>query len=126
IKWNPNGWIFTPDGVHTGQKLLSCRPATTVKWVHEHLWTPGTRFILTGSSGGASQIAYSMMYLFVPNPTPNFVDLLLLDSGPPIRNRPRNGSRCERLRYWGSSVRSSDIGRDSHSYANCDTGLRPL
>ena len=78
VKWSANGWTFAQPGVQTGQKLLSCRPATVAKWVHDNLWTPGSRFILTGSSGGSSQVAYSMLYLY----SPNIVDLLIPDSGP--------------------------------------------
>src|SRR5262245_25629186 len=80
VKWPGSGWTFAQPGVQTGQKLLSCRPATTAKWVHDNLWTPGTRYILSGASGGASQVAYSMLYLF----SPNIVDLLIADSGPPM------------------------------------------
>src|SRR5437016_4250313 len=78
VRWSGSGWTFSQLGVQTGQKLLSCRPATVAKWVHDNLWTSGTRYILTGASGGSSQVAYSMLYLY----SPNIVDLLIPDSGP--------------------------------------------
>src|SRR5262249_47236449 len=78
VKWSGSGWMFAQPGVQTGHKLLGCRPATVAKWVHDNLWTNGTRYILSGSSGGASQVAYSMLYLY----SPNIVDLLIPESGP--------------------------------------------
>jgi hypothetical protein len=82
VKWSESGWMFAQPGVQTGHKLLAGRSATVAKWVHDNWWTSGMRFILTGSSGGSSQIAYSMLYLY----SPPIVDLLIPDSGPVLAN----------------------------------------
>jgi len=67
VRWG-TPWLASSPGERAGPAKLGCRPATVVRWVWEHEYTPlGLKrvpgrcgFCVVGSSGGASQVAYSV------------------------------------------------------------------
>jgi hypothetical protein len=89
VSWaDQTPWLQSAQGEQAGPKLLACRPATTIKWVHdnifEQLGSPSTAegvcgFCATGNSGGASQIAYALSFYDVAK----LLDAAVLTSGPP-------------------------------------------
>jgi hypothetical protein len=87
VRWGSQGWLRAGDGEEVGPAQLACRPATVVKWVHDTWYEPlGVTlepgvcgFCLTGTSGGASQIAYALTHFGLAE----FVDAAILTSGPP-------------------------------------------
>jgi hypothetical protein len=75
-------------GEEVGPRVLGCRPATAISWIHDHVYEPiGSSspsqgvcgFCATGNSGGASQIAYAMSFYGVAD----LLDAAVLTSGPP-------------------------------------------
>jgi len=69
------GWT-THEG---GLKKESCRYATLLTWVHDHLHTGG-KFVATGNSGGSAEIGYAMTTWH----RGDILDLAIPTSGPPI------------------------------------------
>jgi hypothetical protein len=76
IKWGGQGWLASAPGVRSGQEALACRPATTIRWVHDNL--AQGRFCLTGNSAGASQVTYAISSYGV------VADVVVPTSGPPM------------------------------------------
>jgi hypothetical protein len=89
VSWaDQTPWLQSAQGEQVGPKLLACRPATTIKWVHDNIFEQlgsGSAadgvcgFCATGNSGGASQIAYAMSFYGVAD----LLDVAVLTSGPP-------------------------------------------
>jgi len=89
VSWaNETPWLQSASGDEVGARLLGCRPATAIKWVHDNIYDPMglsssatgvCGFCLTGNSGGASQIAYSLSFYGVAG----MVDAAVLSGGPP-------------------------------------------
>jgi hypothetical protein len=69
------GWT-THEG---GLKKESCRYATLLTWVHDHLHKEG-KFVATGNSGGSAEIGYAMTTW----QRGDILDLAIPTSGPPI------------------------------------------
>jgi hypothetical protein len=69
LRWR-KGWLNTTAGAMVGPKVLACRPATALHWIHRTLYqplglteSPGRCGIcLAGHSAGASQVAYAVSY----------------------------------------------------------------
>ena len=87
VSW-VDSWLQSASGETVGPKLLGCRPATTIQWTHDNIYEQlgspeggdgRCGFCLTGNSGGASQIAYSMSFYGVAD----LVDAAVLTGGPP-------------------------------------------
>jgi hypothetical protein len=72
--WN-GGWT-THEG---GLRKESCRYATLLTWVHDHLHKGG-KFVATGNSGGSAEIGYAMTTWG----RGEILDLAIPTSGPPI------------------------------------------
>lgn len=72
--WN-GGWT-THEG---GLKKESCRYATLLTWVHDHLHKGG-KFVATGNSGGSAEIGYAMTTWG----RGDILDLAIPTSGPPV------------------------------------------
>jgi hypothetical protein len=89
VSWgDQTPWLQSAPGEQVGPKLLACRPATTIEWVHDNIFEPlglpstaegVCGFCATGNSGGASQIAYAISFYGVAN----LLDAAVLTSGPP-------------------------------------------
>ncbi len=64
------GWAVSEPGEQTGPAHVACRPATTIKWIHDnvylplglHPWAGQCGFCVTGNSGGASAVAYGLPF----------------------------------------------------------------
>jgi hypothetical protein len=69
------GWT-THEG---GLKKESCRYATLLTWVHDHLHKGG-KFVATGNSGGSAEIGYAMTTWG----RGDILDLAIPTSGPPV------------------------------------------
>jgi hypothetical protein len=69
------GWT-THEG---GLRKESCRYATLLTWVHDHLHEGGS-FVATGNSGGSAEIGYALTTWG----RGDILDLAVLTSGPPI------------------------------------------
>ena len=69
------GWT-THEG---GLRKESCRYATLLTWVHDHLHKSG-KFVATGNSGGSAEIAYALTTWG----RGDILDLAVPTSGPPI------------------------------------------
>lgn len=81
-------WLMSSPGEEVGPKVLACRPATSIKWIHDNIYQKLTSpakgkgacgFCATGNSGGASQIAYSLSFYGVAD----LLDAAIMTSGPP-------------------------------------------
>jgi hypothetical protein len=89
VSWSTRTpWLMSAPGEQVGPKLLACRPATSIQWVHDNIYKQLTSpakgkgvcgFCATGNSGGGSQIAYSMSFYGVAD----LLNAAVLTSGPP-------------------------------------------
>lgn len=86
IRW-PTGWLQASAGEEVGPALLACRPASVVSWAHDSIFAPlhlpespgRCGFCVAGSSGGASQVSYSLSFYGLADA----VDEAVIMSGPP-------------------------------------------
>jgi len=69
------GWT-TQEG---GLKKESCRYATLLTWIHDHVHTRG-RFVATGNSGGSAEIGYALTSWG----RGDILDVAIPTSGPPL------------------------------------------
>jgi hypothetical protein len=81
-------WLQSSAGDDAGPLRLGCRPATVIRWIHDNLYqdigAPAggvgeCGFCVTGNSGGASQIGYSLSFYGLDD----VVDAAILSGGPP-------------------------------------------
>jgi hypothetical protein len=80
-------WLGAPKGQAVGPAKLGCRPATLLKWLHDNYFDrmgvdPAPLqcgFCVTGNSGGASQIAYSLAFYGLGD----IIDAAVETGGPP-------------------------------------------
>jgi hypothetical protein len=63
----------------SGWRKQSCRYATLLTWVHDHLHRGG-KLVVTGNSGGAQEIGYALTTWS----RGNILDVAVLTSGPPL------------------------------------------
>lgn len=87
VRWL-SSWLVSSPGEAAGPARLACRPATIVRWLHEHrflpLQTASARvgrcgFCVTGNSGGASQVSYGLSHYGLDA----ILDAVVPTSGPP-------------------------------------------
>jgi hypothetical protein len=92
----PNSWLesHSTDPNEIGPQRMACRPATVIKYLWDEIYKPmldagditdtGCGFCISGNSGGASQIAYSIVYYDLQNPLTHDVQIggLFPTSGP--------------------------------------------
>lgn len=109
-------WLKAPAGEQIGPGALACRPATTIRWAYDHLYQgPATvsergaapcGFCVTGNSGGASQVSYTLSrYGLEP-----LLDAVVPTSGPPHAALAKGCLRNETQRaYWYSTSNARRI-----------------
>jgi hypothetical protein len=107
IKWNLS-WARAPTGVQAGQVALAGRSATVIKWVHDN-WFTGGRFCLTGSSGGAAQVAYAVAAYRLDS----IVDILIPTGGPPMSQLTRG---CMQETGWAYRLDKQQLIDLSYGY----------
>ena len=70
VRW-ARGWSIAAAGEDAGTGHLACRPASMIRWLHDHRYAPlgipagpigRCGFCVTGNSGGASQISYALSF----------------------------------------------------------------
>ncbi|MBI4260175.1 MAG: hypothetical protein HY658_06375 [Actinobacteria bacterium] len=116
VRWKGH-WLASGAGQDTGPDALACRPATTIRHVHDTLYAPllidpaeagRCGFCLVGSSGGASAIAYALSH----HGLDQIVDAIVPTGGPPhvalAKGCLRDPSQ-EAYWYEGASVRAVDL-----------------
>jgi len=80
LKWE-RGWLYAAPGRREGQAALACRPATVAHWLLERYDAgPNAAFCASGSSAGASQIAYMMGDYGLADR----LDAVVMTGGPPF------------------------------------------
>lgn len=87
VAWPGQGWGGAPDGEALGFARLACRAATILRWIHDVHYVPlgidaeqgVCGFCVSGNSGGASEIAYSLAFYGLED----LIDVAVLTSGPP-------------------------------------------
>jgi hypothetical protein len=100
VKWSistqpdtTNSWLqsYSTDSTKIGPQRMACRPATLIKkYLWDQVYYPllgqitagGCGFCLTGNSGGASQIAYSVVNYDLSGSPPISIGGLFPTSGP--------------------------------------------
>ena len=84
VRWE-SAWLASTGGEKAGPAKLGCRPATVIKWVHDHIYRPRAHgvgacgFCIMGESGGASQISYALAFYGLDR----YVDGAIPVAGPP-------------------------------------------
>jgi hypothetical protein len=69
------GWVTH----EAGNRKESCRYATLLTWIHDHIYTTG-KFIATGNSGGSAEISYALTTWG----RGDILDVAIPSSGPPL------------------------------------------
>ena len=116
--------IWKPPGVWDGSGgsiTLACRPATAIRWVYDNCYE-GALYLAQGTSGGASQIAFSLAYYGVDD----ILDLANLASGPPpcpisTEGRLNVAVQAQCLvdgQLWGESTEPMLFGNPQLHYPN--------
>ena len=82
--WWEKPWLAAAPGEIVGVPKLACRPASVIRWLHDHTSLPAASpgrcgFCVSGSSAGASQIAYALARYGLESR----IDVAVLTSGPP-------------------------------------------
>ena len=125
VAWNIS-WLQAPPNVQAGQRLLSCRVATLIKWAHDNLYEPlGLKsepgkcgFCLTGGSSGSAAIAYALSSYGIDRD----VDAAILDSGPPMASIEKGCLQKNGYAYRSEPARLIDV---SYGYRPNQTGPGP-
>jgi hypothetical protein len=87
VRW-VSSWLESAPGEEAGPARLGCRPATVIKYIHDHYYLPlGVQssrvgeagFGVTGNSGGASQTCYALSYYGLDT----IIDVAIPTGGPP-------------------------------------------
>jgi len=106
LRWKIN-WLISSPGNDAGTAHLGCRPATVIKYVYDNFYLPlgitkqtgKAGFCITGNSGGATQVSYSLSHYGLEN----MIDVAIPTGGPPhsvlsksCMNRPNEQA------YWFS------------------------
>ncbi len=86
VAWRRASWLDAAPGEDAGTARVGCRPATVARWIHDTVYAPlgveaarSCGFCVTGTSGGASQIAYALSFYGLDD----LIDVAVLASGPP-------------------------------------------
>lgn len=105
VRWVGGSWLESAPGEQAGTSKVACRPATAIKWVHDTVFAPlGVEagplrcgFCITGVSGGASQVAYSLGYFGLDS----ILDAVIPVSGPPHGDQTKGClRRAGESGYW--------------------------
>ena len=130
VRWKDE-WLGATQGDRAGPERLACRSATVIRWIHDEVHErlgaggePGRcGFCLTGTSGGASQIAFALAFYGQGE----LVDVLVPTGGPPhaaLDKGCRRDPQDREFWYVGASTRTIDAswgfrgGREGPCVAN--------
>lgn len=126
VRWK-TPWLAAVAGEEAGPAHLACRPATVVRWIADELYAPlelaptggACGFCITGNSGGASQVAYTLSHYGLDG----IVDAVVPTSGPVHAALskaclPGGGA----LRYVPIQARRIDISYGARSGGPCERG----
>jgi len=105
VRWKSE-WEASARGLNSGIAKLACRPATMISYLHKTFQPATSRLIITGNSGGASQVSYPLAYYGLDQ----IVDVMIPTGGPPhsalqkscMQNAGEDG-------YWFDAGRRSRI-----------------
>jgi hypothetical protein len=114
VRWR-NGWFASSSGDEAGASALACRPATTLRWVHDHVYVPlgllqpalgRCGFCALGWSSGSSAAVYAVTHYGLGS----ILDAVVAVSGPVHGNIARGcAHRAGDEAFWyTSSVRDQD------------------
>ncbi len=89
VRWE-DSWLLSSPGNDAGTAHLGALPATVIKYVHDNYYLPlgisetqvdqlGGGFILTGNSGGATQVSYALSHYGLDD----ILDVVIPTGGPP-------------------------------------------
>lgn len=86
VAWQ-TAWLASAPGERSGPHALACRPATLINWAHRRFYAPlgldppagVCGFCVSGNSGGASQISYTLSFYGQEN----ILDAVIPTGGPP-------------------------------------------
>jgi hypothetical protein len=114
LRW-VDSWLVSAPGEDAGSGHLGCRPATVVKWVHDHWFLPlgvpagpvgRCGFCITGNSGGASQSSYALSHYGLDS----LLDAVVPSGGPPHAAQTKGCLRnAGQEPYWYASGSASTI-----------------
>lgn len=84
VRWDRPTWLTASSGEQVGAAKLACRPASVIKWIHDHNPVPPARpgacgFCISGQSAGASQVSYALARYGLDS----IVSVAVPTSGPP-------------------------------------------
>jgi hypothetical protein len=86
VRWR-NGWFASSSGDEAGAKALACRPATVLRWIHDHVYVPlglphpalgRCGFCALGWSSGSSAAVYPLTHYGLGS----ILDAIVAVSGP--------------------------------------------
>jgi hypothetical protein len=104
VRWS-DSWLVSAPGEIAGIAHLACRPATVIKYVHKQYYVPlglnpargEAGFAITGNSGGASQVAYSLSHYGLDR----ILDVVIPTGGPPHSALAKSCSKkVADKKYW--------------------------
>jgi len=104
VKWGAN-WLESSPGNDAGAAHLGGRPATVIKYVHDHYYLPldipphpvgQGGFVITGNSGGASQVGYALSHYGLED----ILDVVIPTGGPPHSNLARAVLETDPRKPW--------------------------
>lgn len=89
VRW-ADSWLRSSPGNDAGTAHLAARPATVIQFIHDNYYLPlginqslvdqsGGGFIITGNSGGASQVSYTLSHYGMEG----ILDAVIPTGGPP-------------------------------------------
>ncbi|MBA3483238.1 MAG: hypothetical protein H0T51_15625 [Pirellulales bacterium] len=89
VRWR-DSWLLSSPGNDAGTAHLGALPATVIKYVHDNYYLPlgisesqvdqhGGGFIITGNSGGATQVSYALSNYGLDD----ILDVVIPTGGPP-------------------------------------------
>jgi hypothetical protein len=114
VRWR-NGWFASSSGDEAGASALACRPATTLRWVHDHVYVPlGLQqpalgrcgFCALGWSSGSSAAVYAVTHYGLGS----ILDAIVAVSGPVHGNIAKGCAQLagDEAFWYTSSARDQD------------------
>ena len=122
FRWR-NGWFASSSGDEAGASALACRPATALRWAHDHLYVPlglpqpsvgSCGFCALGWSSGSSAAVYAVTHYGLGS----ILDAIVAVSGPVHGNIARGCAHLagDEAFWYTASARDQDasygFGRD--------------
>jgi hypothetical protein len=125
LRWAHAWWrSFEEPGAGEGTALLACPSATAIDWVHDHVYAPmgvspragRCGYCLTGNSGGASQISYSLSHYGLEG----ILDAVVPTSGPPHAAQAKGCLRQKREEAYWYGTFATDVIDASYGYTDVE------